>query len=195
MDQIVESIRAEYTRYKALAEAALGQVGEAELCASGPNGGNSIAVICWHLSGNFASRFTEFLTSDGEKPWRQREEEFKPRTVSRAELMARWEQGWTTVFEALADLKDDDLGRTVTIRRQPLLVHQALHRSLAHAAYHVGQIVYAAKSIRGARWTYLSIPPGGSEAYNENPRFERPEGHVERLKSPNAANGGSDAER
>jgi len=182
MREIVESIQGEYVRYKALAEGALGQLSEADLCVSGPNGGNSIAAICWHVSGNFESRFTDFLTSDGEKPWRRREEEFEARTVSRAELMAKWERGWSTVLGALAPLEDDDLGRTVTIRRQPLLVHQALHRSLAHAAYHVGQIVYAAKAMRGGEWRYLSIPPGGSAAYNENPRFERPASHADRLK-------------
>ena len=181
MTEITRSIRAEYTRYKALGEAAIAQLDDAELCEPGPNGGTSIATMCWHLSGNFQSRFTDFLASDGEKPWRHREEEFEARTVSRVDLMSKWDQGWAVVLGALASLSDDDLGRTVTIRRQPLLVHQALHRSLAHAAYHVGQIVYLAKSMRGAGWTYLSIPPGGSDAYNEDPRFERPAGHADRL--------------
>ena len=87
MTSIVESIRAEYLRYKALAEAAIDQLGEADLSVQGPNGGNSIAVICWHISGNLQSRFTDFLASDGEKPWREREEEFQARTVTRSELL------------------------------------------------------------------------------------------------------------
>lgn len=90
MTTLVESIRAEYLRYKALAEAAVHQLEDAQLSAQGPNGGNSIAVICWHLAGNLQSRFTDFLTSDGEKPWRHREEEFQIRTVTRAALLAKW---------------------------------------------------------------------------------------------------------
>ena len=182
MAPLIESIRAEYVRHKALAEAAIRQLEESDLSAPGPNGGSSIAVICWHLAGNLRSRFTDFLTSDGEKPWRRRDEEFEARTVSRAELLAKWEQGWEALFAALAGLDDEQLGGTVTIRGQALRVHEALHRSLAHAAYHVGQIVYLAKSFRGERWEYLSIPPGRSDDYNRNPRFERPAGHTEALE-------------
>ncbi|MFN2604490.1 MAG: DinB family protein, partial [Gemmatimonadaceae bacterium] len=168
------SIRAEYLRYKALAEAAIDQLDEEQLSTEGLNGGNSIAVICWHVSGNLQSRFTDFLTSDGEKPWRQREEEFKSRTVSRADLLSKWNQGWDSLLDTLANLNDDKLKDTVTIRRQPLLVHEALHRSLAHLSYHVGQIVYLAKSFRGKDWAYLSIPPGKSDAYNQDARYDKP---------------------
>jgi uncharacterized damage-inducible protein DinB len=181
MTSITESIRAEYLRYKALAEAAIGQLSETELSAPGLNGGNSIAVICWHISGNLRSRFTEFLTSDGEKPWREREEEFQARTVTRAELLSKWDQGWKVLLEALAHLSDDQLQLTVTIRRQPFQVHEALHRSLAHVSYHVGQIVYVAKSVRGTDWTFLSIPPGQSDAYNRAPKTERPASHAAAL--------------
>jgi uncharacterized damage-inducible protein DinB len=177
MTSIIESIRAEYLRYKALAEAAIKQLDEAELSAAGPNGGNSIAVICWHISGNFQSRFTDFLTSDGEKPWREREEEFQTRTVTRAELLSKWDTGWEVLLGTLANLADEQLQRTVTIRDQPLKVHEALHRSVAHLSYHVGQIVYLAKSIRGADWAYLSIPPGQSDTYNKAPTLERPRSH------------------
>lgn len=181
MSSIVESIRGEYLRYKALAEAAISQLSEAELSAEGPNGGNSIAVICWHLSGNLRSRFTDFLASDGEKPWRQREEEFQRRRVTRAELIEKWDQGWTALLTTLTTLSDEQLQSTITIRRQPSLVHEALHRSLAHVAYHTGQIVYIAKSIRGKDWQYLSIPPGESDAYNRNPAFEGAAAHATRL--------------
>src|SRR5918999_5522315 len=98
MASIVESIRSEYVRYKALAEAAIAQLNDAELSVEGPSGGNSIAVICWHLSGNLRSRFTDFLASDGEKPWRQREEEFAARAVPRDELLAKWNRGWDVLF-------------------------------------------------------------------------------------------------
>ena len=177
MSQVIDSIRAEYLRYRALAEAAIEQLAEPELSAAGPNGGNSVAVICWHVAGNLRSRFTDFLTSDGEKPWRQREEEFQARTVTRAELQAKWNAGWDALLGALATLGDDRLQQTVTIRGQPLEVHDALHRSLAHVSYHVGQIVYLAKALRGAEWRYLSIPPGGSAAYNQAPTHEKPSAH------------------
>lgn len=167
MTSVVESIRDEYLRYKTLAEGAIAQVGDAELSAPGPGGGNSIAVICWHIAGNLRSRFTEFLTTDGEKPWRARDEEFHGRTVTRAELLDCWNQGWDVLLGTLGTLTDDQLQLTVTIRRELLLVHEALHRSLAHLSYHVGQIVYLAKAMRGTEWSYLSIPPGQSDAYNQ----------------------------
>ncbi|MEZ4455065.1 MAG: DUF1572 family protein [Gemmatimonadales bacterium] len=171
---LIASIEAEYRRYRVMAEAALDQVAEEQLGSAGPAGGNSLATICWHLSGNLESRFTDFLTTDGEKPWRHREEEFAPRPVSRAELLAKWARGWDVLFGTLATLTDESLFATVTIRGQSLTVHEALHRSLAHASYHVGQIVYLAHSYCGDRWRYLSIAPGGSAAYNENPTLEKP---------------------
>jgi uncharacterized damage-inducible protein DinB len=177
MPTVIDSIRAEYLRYKALAEAAIDQLSENELSAHGPNGGNSIAVICWHISGNLRSRFTDFLTSDGEKPWRDREEEFQARTVTRAELLSKWDRGWDVLLGTLATLTDEQLELTVAIRGQPLRAHEALHRSLAHLSYHVGQIVYVAKSFRGKDWTFLSIPPGKSDAYNQAPTFERAASH------------------
>ncbi len=170
---IIESIRSEFLRYRTLAEKAIAQLSEAELCATGPGGGSSIATICRHIGGNLRSRFTDFLTTDGEKPWRDRESEFEARAVSRAELLAHWEQGWNTLLDTLSGLSDRHLPETVTIRRQPLAVHEALHRSLSHTAYHVGQIVYLAKATRGTEWRYLSIPPGGSDTYNRNPTDER----------------------
>ncbi len=167
MTSVIDSIRAEYLRYKALAEAAIEQFGEAELSAQGPSGGNSIVVICWHIAGDLQSRFTGFLTSDGEKPWREREEEFRAPTVTRAELLVKWDQGWEVLLGTLANLSDEQLQRSVTIRGQSLQVHETLHRSVAHLSYHVGQIVYLAKALRGTSWTYLSIPPGKSDAYNQ----------------------------
>jgi hypothetical protein len=173
MTHIIESIRSEFLRYKGLGEGAINQIDETVLSAEGPNHGSSIAVICWHIAGNLQSRFTDFLTSDGEKPWRDREEEFRPRTVSRAELLSKWGRGWEPLLTTLASLEDEQLTRTVTIRGLSLRVDEALHRSLAHLSYHVGQVVYLAKSSRGAAWKSLSIPPGQSTAYNRAPTRDR----------------------
>lgn len=159
---LIESVRAEFLRYKGLAESAMEQLSDADVSAPGPGGGSSIATICWHVAGNLRSRFTDFLTTDGEKPWRNRDGEFEARTATRAEVLAEWEQGWSVLLASLAELADADLERTVTIREQEMQVHEALHRSLAHLSYHVGQIVYIAKAFRGSAWRYLSIPPGHS---------------------------------
>jgi hypothetical protein len=178
MNALMQSIEAEYRRYKTLAEGALAQVPESRLSTPGPGEGNSLAILSWHISGNLQSRFTDFLTSDGEKPWRQREEEFARRDVSREELLAKWNAGWGVLFATLERLTDADLAATVTIRGQPLAVHEALHRSLAHVAYHVGQMVYIAHACCGAAWKYLSIPPGGTAAYNAQPTMEKPLAHA-----------------
>jgi uncharacterized damage-inducible protein DinB len=170
---IVKSIRSEFLRYKDLGEKAIAQLDDAALTSSGGSS-NSIATICWHVSGNLRSRFTDFLTSDGEKPWRKRDEEFEARAVTRDEVREKWDAGWSVLLAALDELSDDDLERVVTIRNQGLSVQDALLRSLAHASYHVGQIVYAAKAARGADWTYLSIPPGQSQQYSQNPIRDRP---------------------
>src|SRR5260370_24949332 len=125
----------EYRRYKALGEGALSQLGNDELTAAGSGGGNSIAIICWHLAGNLRSRFTDFLTSDGEKPWRRREEEFQSRTVTRAELLSYYQTGFGGRLHTLPGLSDALRAQTLVSRGRPLLVHEALHRSLAHVAY------------------------------------------------------------
>ena len=161
MRALVASIEGEYRRYKTLGENAVNQLPDAQL-ADAAGSSNSIAIIVWHLAGNLTSRFTDFLTSDGEKPWRDRDSEFLARQLTRAELQAKWEDGWRVLFAALSALTDADLAKTVTIRGQPHTVAEALHRSLAHASYHVGQIVFVAKALRGADWRYLSIPPGRS---------------------------------
>jgi len=182
MADVVGSIRAEFLRYKALAESAIEQVDDDQLTVRPPGGGNSIVTICWHISGNLLSRFTDFFTTDGEKPWRRREEEFRARTASRADLLAQWERGWAVLLDVLDGLGEDHLAETVTIRGQVLRVHEAVHRSLAHVSYHVGQVVYAARGIRGEAWRFLSIPPGQSAAYNAQPVFEKAEGHAARLR-------------
>ena len=163
---ILNSLESEYRRYKGLGEGAIAQLDETDF-SKPAGGGNSIAILIWHISGNLKSRFTDFLASDGEKPWRARDEEFVDRSVSRAQLLEKWEEGWRVLLSALGTLQSDDLTRTVTIRTQPMAVHDALHRSLAHVSYHVGQIVYIAKALRGDKWKYMSIPPGKSEEFNK----------------------------
>jgi len=175
---IIESIRGEFVRYKALAEAAIAQVDETDLSREPAADGNSIVTICWHVSGNLQSRFTDFLTTDGEKPWRNRDEEFDARRVSREALLEKWEAGWGVLLAALSALDDADLGRTIAIRGQALRVDEALHRSLAHTTYHCGQIVLLAKNARGAGWRSLSIPRGQSSAFNRNPVGQLPDEHA-----------------
>jgi hypothetical protein len=130
-----------------------------------------IAAYVQHLAGNMKSRFTDFLTTDGEKRTRDREGEFAERRLARAELMTLWEEGWATVFAALDGLREGDLERMVLIRNEPHSVILAITRQVAHYSYHVGQIVLLAKHIkvnRGEQWSYLTIPPGGSAAFNRS---------------------------
>ncbi len=162
MRTFMESIEAEYRRYRATAEAAMDQLSDDDLLAVPAGTALSVATVAWHVGGNLRSRFTDFLTTDGEKPWRDRESEFLARTPTRTELLEFWNEGWDILLNSLDELADRNLADTVTIRNEQLSVIQALHRSLAHTAYHVGQIVYRAKELRGDDWAYLSIPPGGS---------------------------------
>ncbi|MGE3808311.1 MAG: DUF1572 family protein [Gemmataceae bacterium] len=128
---------------------------------------NSIAVIMKHIAGNLLSRWTDFLTTDGEKPWRNRDDEFVDTFSSRGELTAYWESGWQRLFDALASLTPLDLGKTVTIRGEPHSVPLALQRALAHTAYHVGQIMLIARVLAGDHWTTITIPRGDSAGYNQ----------------------------
>lgn len=173
MRTVLDALEGEFQRYKLRAEDAIRQLSEDEVSQQMPGGMNSIATLVWHVSGNFESRFTEFLHSDGEKPWRGREEEFHARITTEEALLAKWERGWSVLFAALGDLTDADLSRPLLIRGVGLTVCEALARALAHVTYHVGQIVYIARSLRGDEWTFLSIPPGQSEAYNRKPTREK----------------------
>jgi uncharacterized damage-inducible protein DinB len=173
MRDIVASIESEYQRYRKLGEGAFGQVDDADLGRPAPGDGNSLATLIQHVSGNFRSRFTDFLTSDGEKPWRDRESEFNARPAAKKELIESWDAGWEVLLAAMRPLTDADLGRTVTIRNEPLTVRAALLRSLSHAAYHVGQMVMLGRTIRGGQWRFLTIPPGKSAEYNRAPTQEK----------------------
>lgn len=152
--------------YKRLAERAMEQVPDAALTTTIDSESNSIALIVKHLSGNMRSRWKDFLTTDGEKPDRNRDSEFEAPPQTRAEVLVLWETGWNYVFEALAPLTDADLPRTVTIRNEPHSVMQAINRQIAHYSYHVGQITYLAKHLAGDRWTSLTIPRGKSGDFN-----------------------------
>lgn len=176
MRTTLTAIEWEFRRHRLLGEGAIEQLSDAELSAPGPGGGSSVATVVWHVAGNLKSRFTDFLTTDGEKPWRHRDREFDAREVTQAELREKWNDGWDTLEGALEALSDADLTSTVTIRRQELTVLEALLRALAHISYHVGQIVYLAKATRGSDWRFLSVEPGKSEEYNLDPTLEkRPE--------------------
>ena len=176
---LLSLIEAEYRRYQALGEGTFRQLSAEELVTD-TAGANSIAMIVWHIAGNLESRFTDFLTTDGEKPWRNRDSEFEPRTPTRSEIEEKWSRGWRVLLASLQELSDDDLGRCVIIRGVSMRVDEALLLSVAHAAYHVGQIVYLGKCFRGESWESLSIPPGKSDEYNANPVFERAGGHAQR---------------
>jgi Protein of unknown function (DUF1572) len=151
--------------YKRFADAAIAQLREPELFLQIDAEANSVAVIMKHISGNMRSRFTDFLTSDGEKPDRRRDQEFIQEKLTHAELMQRWEAQWQSLFATIEALKPEDLERTITIRGEPHTVLEALNRALMHYAQHIGQIIFLAKHIRGAEWKTLSIPRGKSEEH------------------------------
>jgi hypothetical protein len=160
---LVDLVRT-YRNYKALGDRALSQVSDADLHTLVDPDANTVAVIVNHLAGNLRSRFTDFLTTDGEKPDRDRDAEFEmPERVSRDALVRRWEDAWAIALASLESLTPADLERTVTIRGEPFLVLEAINRLAAHAAYHVGQIVLLAKHFAGPRWKSLSIPKGQSK--------------------------------
>lgn len=152
--------------YKRLAERAMEQVRDEDLFAILDSEANSIAVIAKHMAGNMLSRWTDFLTSDGEKPTRNRDGEFVDPPATREGLLEMWEGGWACLFNALEPLADADMERTVTIRSEPHSVMQAVNRQIAHYSYHVGQIVFLAKHFAGDRWQSLSVPRNKSAEFN-----------------------------
>jgi hypothetical protein len=152
--------------YKRLGDRAMAQAPDAALFASLDEESNSIAIIVKHVAGNMLSRWTDFLTTDGEKPGRKRDTEFEDPPKTREELLARWEASWKCLFDTMALLTDADLNRTVYIRTEPHSVMQAIQRQLGHYAYHVGQIVYLAKHFSGAKWTALTVPRRKSAEFN-----------------------------
>jgi hypothetical protein len=156
----------EFRKYKRFAEKAIAQVGDDEFFRRLDPESNSIALIMKHISGNLRSRWRDFLTTDGEKPDRNRDSEFEMEDAdTRDGILERWEAGWKLLFDALSPLTDDDLRKTVVIRGEPHTVVQAINRQLTHYASHIGQIVFLAKHLAGERWKTLSIPRGKSRDY------------------------------
>lgn len=162
----LDSAKKQFAQYKALGEKSMAQIPEEKLFWQISEQSNSISTIVKHLSGNMRSRFTDFLTSDGEKSWRNRESEFENDLDSRDLLMARWNEGWDCLLATLDELQEKDLSSFVSIRNEKHTAMEALNRQLAHYAYHVGQIVFLAKLISGQNWKSLSIPRGQSDQFN-----------------------------
>ncbi|MGE0770261.1 MAG: DUF1572 family protein [Cyclobacteriaceae bacterium] len=152
--------------YKGLGEKAIGQLNDEQVLVQPNDASNSIALIVHHLSGNMLSRWTDFLTSDGEKPWRDRDAEFSVSYKDKKELLADWEKGWACLFQALEALKPADLSRMIYIRNEGQTVMEAIQRQLAHYASHVGQIVFYAKLLKGDEFKSLSTPKGESRSFN-----------------------------
>lgn len=164
---ILSTFEDQFHKTKGICQRAIAQVSDSGLHVQINPQQNSIAAIVQHLAGNLQSRWTDFLTSDGEKPSRNREGEFADRKLPREELLALWESGWKCLFDSLAELNDSDLERIVKIRNEAHTVHRAMVRSLDHCAWHAGQIALIAKHLTGEKWQYLTIPPGGSGAFNQ----------------------------
>ena len=165
-DHFLASAIRQFGHYKLLGEKTFAQLPDEGLFWQPDEGSNSIGMIVQHLSGNMKSRWTNFLQEDGEKPWRNRDTEFEPQLASRESLLQAWEEGWACLFDALHSITGDDLARTIHIRKEPHLIMEAIHRQLAHYPYHVGQIVLIGKMLARENWTSLTIPRGGSDAFN-----------------------------
>ncbi|MFY9949435.1 MAG: DUF1572 family protein [Candidatus Sulfotelmatobacter sp.] len=162
----IDEARRQLRGQKRLAEGAIAQLKDEELFSTLDPEANSVAILIKHLAGNMRSRFTDFLTTDGEKPDRFRDQEFElTATTTRADVMRWWEEGWARVFAALDSLKPEEVMHTVTIRGEPHTVLQAVNRQIAHYAGHIGQIIFLAKHLRSNQWNTLSIPRGKSEDY------------------------------
>lgn len=164
----------ELRKMKRLAESAMAQLDDRELFIALDPQANSIAVIIKHIAGNMRSRWTNFLTTDGEKPDRNRDTEFElSDNLTRTDVMRMWDEGWAQVFAAIEPLTPDDVVRTITIRGEPHTVMQAINRQMTHYAYHTGQIVFLAKHLKSDAWQTLSIAQRQSQVYNQQPRREK----------------------
>lgn len=169
----LESVKKQLDYYKLLGDKTFSQLKDDKLFWQYNADSNSIATIVKHLWGNMLSRWTDFLTSDGEKEFRDRDAEFENDVQSRAELLEKWNAGWNCVFNAINSLKAEDLDKIVYIRNQGHTVMEAINRQLAHYPYHVGQIVFLGKMLAEEGWSSLSIPKGNSQAYNKD-KFSKP---------------------
>jgi hypothetical protein len=167
MSSFLNSYIKRITYYKTLGEQTFAQLDDLDFHFQPNEESNSIAMIIQHIAGNMLSRFTNFLTEDGEKEWRQRDAEFEEQHLNKDELVARWQKGWDCYLGAVQSLTENDLEKTITIRSEALTVTDALNRQLAHYPYHIGQIVYLGRMIKNKTWKNLSIPKGQSQQFNE----------------------------
>lgn len=165
--EYLSDVQKQFEFYKRLGEKTFDQLSDDELLWQYNDESNSIAIIVSHLSGNMLSRWTDFLSSDGEKEWRNRETEFVQVNSSKHELIKQWNDGWTCLFDALAMISKENFFTSVYIRNQKHTVVEAINRQLMHYAYHVGQITYIGKMIKAKQWKSLSIPKGGSSKFNQ----------------------------
>lgn len=162
----IDTALKQFRYYKLLGERTFDQLKEEECLRSPEEGSNSVAVIVNHISGNMLSRWTNFFEEDGEKPWRNREKEFEDVIRSKSEMVEKWDAGWKVVFDVMEALTSDDLERIIYIRNEGHTVIEAVQRQLCHYSYHIGQITFLGKWIKGPLWQSLSIPKGESKAYN-----------------------------
>jgi hypothetical protein len=174
MEGFLKNCIKRFLYYKELGDKTLEQISEEELHWMPSSESNSIALIIQHMHGNMKSRWTNFLTEDGEKPWRNRDQEFEQPIWTKEAALDIWNQGWNCLLDTLAGLQTEDLQKTIYIRTEPLLVYDAILRQLAHYPYHVGQIVYIGRMIRNEQWKNLSIPKGNSQAFNEQMKKSSP---------------------
>jgi hypothetical protein len=172
-NDFLESVLKQFEYYKKLGDQTFAQLNEEQLFWQFNEESNSIAMIVKHLSGNMLSRWTDFLTSDGEKEWRNRDNEFLNDIKSKSELLAKWNEGWQCLFDAIKPLTAADLSKIIYIRNQGHTVTEAINRQLAHYPYHVGQLVFIGKMLCNDNWKSLSIPKGDSKTYNDE-KFSQP---------------------
>ncbi|MEX0275595.1 MAG: DUF1572 family protein [Flavobacteriaceae bacterium] len=165
--QYLTSLRFEFERYKKLGDVTFSQLSEPELYWQPHGDGNSVALIVKHMVGNMKSRWTNFLTEDGEKPWRHRETEFEQPPKTKKDIISLWREGWDCLFVAIDQVGEHNQDSVIKIRGEDHTLFQAFNRQLAHYAYHVGQIVLIGKMCKGDDWTSLSIPKGDSETFNQ----------------------------
>ena len=173
-NDFLETAKKQFDYYKLLGEKTFDQLNEEQLFYMYNEDSNSIGVIVKHLHGNMLSRWTNFLTEDGEKPWRQRDDEFEIHQYSKQQIINLWQKGWDCFLLALESLQEDDLLKTIYIRQEPLTVADAINRQLAHYPYHIGQIVFIGKMIRNENWKSLSIPKNRSQVYIDSNEVKDP---------------------
>ncbi len=176
--EYLDSIRKQFEYYKVLGERTIDQLDDSELFWQYNDESNSIAIIVNHLWGNMMSRWTDFLTSDGEKEWRERDKEFESVIKSREELFEKWQEGWACLFSALDSLNKENFGTEVFIRNQSHSIIDAVNRQFAHYSYHIGQLVYLGRMIKAEKWKSLTIPKGKSAEFNKAKFFRgKHDGH------------------